>query len=171
MHSISMLRGSVFGLLLAVLLYLGTKVVYWLVWRQHLHADHFPGGKFALLSSAIMGVVVHECLHFVAARIVTRGMPVSVSMGFRLSRLLPYVKIAGVMSVWQYRVVAATPFIVLGLLPAAAALLAASPAVSLFSALMMALAASDLLVLIAMRSLSSHDLVEDDPERIGCKRA
>lgn len=171
MYSYSIARATCIGSLIAAISYFGMKAAYLGLWGRALRAADLPGGSLGLLAAVFIGVMVHEFIHFGVAKLVTSSGPGMTTIEFRLRQLLPHVKISVAISVRQYRAIAVAPLVLLGILPGAAGLLAGEPWLSLFSALMIGTSAGDLLVLFAIRSLSPHARVKDDPERVGCKLA
>lgn len=168
-YSYSVARANLLSFGIMAFAFLGTRAAFEQLWGAPFRMADFPGGVPAFAAAALAGLVLHELIHYGVARLLAANEPVDVSIGFRWRQMLPYVRLSGAVPVRTYRLIGAAPLIVLGLLPAAAGLASAQSAIALYGAAMMAFSAGDLLVLLAIRSLASHQRVEDHPTRVGCR--
>ncbi|MDX1418678.1 MAG: DUF3267 domain-containing protein [Rubricoccaceae bacterium] len=123
-----------------------------------------------LLALAVFaaGVVAHEVLHVVAWRWVGHVPAGTVRLGFQWATLTPYAHCEVPMAARAYRIGAATPGVVLGLLPVLAGLATGGGALFLFGLLFTLAAGGDALILWLLRDVPADQLVADHPSRAGC---
>ena len=145
-------------------------VVDGLVWGWGALGDGFgalisPLWRFLLLF--VGGVLVHEGLHGIAWRL-AGAAPGSVRLGFQVQTLTPYAHSSAPMTARAYRIGAATPGIVLGIVPAVIGLVLGVGAVFWFGLLFTLAAGGDALILWLLRGVSGRRLVEDHPSKPGC---
>lgn len=145
-------------------------VSFGLVWGWEALGSGFgalvsPLWRFVLVFAA--GVLAHELLHAAAWRLA--GAPAgSVRLGFQLKTLTPYAHCSAAMPARAYRIGAATPGVVLGLVPALLGLALGLGGVFWFGLLFTLAAGGDALILWLLRGVEGHRLVEDHPEKPGC---
>ena len=121
-----------------------------------------------LLGALVGGVLAHEALHALAWKLAA-GLPWrEMKLGFQWKTLTPYAHARVPMAARAYRIGAATPGVVLGLLPVAVALATADGAWLLFGLLFTFAAGGDALILWLLRGVAPGRLVEDHPTRAGC---
>ena len=119
------------------------------------------GGLFAL-------TVAHEWLHG-ATWVIAGGLGWSaVSFGMKWNTLTPYAHINAPVTARAYRLGAAMPGLVLGVLPAILALITGSGWIMLLAAAMIGGAVGDLIVLWVIRRVPPGALVVDHPSAVGC---
>ncbi len=124
-----------------------------------------PLWRFLLVFVA--GVVVHEALHGIAWRLA--GAPAgTVRFGFQLKTLTPYAHCSAAMPARAYRLGAATPGLLLGLVPALVGLALALGDVFWFGVFFTLAAGGDALILWLLRGVPSARLVRDHPSKPGC---
>src|SRR5690606_5892329 len=92
----------------------------------------------------------------------------TVRLGFQWKAFTPYAHCSVPMAAGAYRVGAAVPGVVLGVLPALAGLVTGGGAVFLFGLLFTLAAGGDALILWLLRDVPTDRLVEDHPSRAGC---
>lgn len=114
------------------------------------------------------GVVAHELLHVWAWRLAGRVSSETVRLGFQWKTLTPYAHCTVPMPARAYRIGAATPGVVLGLVPALAGLLLGHGALFLFGLLFTLAAGGDAVILWLLRDVPPERLVKDHPSRAGC---
>src|SRR5690606_25530349 len=114
------------------------------------------------------GVLAHEALHALAWRLAGRVPAETVRLGFQWKTLTPYAHCAVPMAAGPYRIGAAVPGVVLGVLPALLGLATGSGALFLFGLLFTLAAGGDALILWLLRDVPADRLVADHPERAGC---
>ncbi len=116
----------------------------------------------------IAGIFVHEALHAVGWALAS-GRPMrAIAMGFQLRSLSPYAHPRDPMCARDYRIGAAMPGLVLGIIPAALAIMFGWPAILIVGILFTIAAGGDALVLWLIRDVPGDRLIADHPTRAGC---
>jgi hypothetical protein len=116
----------------------------------------------------IVGIFVHEVIHAIGWSLAS-GRPLrAIAMGFQLRSLSPYAHPRHPMRVRDYRIGAAMPGLVLGILPAVTAIAFGWPALLVFGVVFTIAAGGDALVLWLIRDVSRDKSVADHPTRAGC---
>ena len=122
----------------------------------------FLVGLFAVM------IVVHEAIHGITWS-VAGGIPLRrMHYGVNWKALTPYCHSPEPMRINAYRLGAAMPGLVQGLLPALAAIVLGNPDLMLFGILFTFAAGGDMLVLWLTRRLDSAAWVQDHPTDVGC---
>lgn len=122
----------------------------------------------ALLGALVGGTLVHELLHAITWRAVGRVPAGSVRLGFTWRALTPYAHCAAPMPARAYRIAAAVPGVVLGLVPLVFAVVRGGAMLFWFGLLFTIAAGGDALILWLLRGVPPDALVEDHPSRAGC---
>jgi hypothetical protein len=120
-----------------------------------------------LLGVYLVAVVVHELLHILpmfAAGI----LPSELSFGIRWREGVVFVHGGRPVSARAYRVILATPGIILGVLPAVYGVAVGNAFVTVFAWLMLISAIGDWAVFRLIADLPSDQLVQDHETEIGC---
>jgi hypothetical protein len=113
------------------------------------------------------GLVAHEGLHALGFRFA--GAPSgSIRFGFTWRTLIPYAQCRCPVSVSGYRLAAALPALVLGVLPALWGLSFGAFGLSLLGALFIGFSSADLVVIALLRGVPTGTPVQDHPSRLGC---
>jgi hypothetical protein len=113
-------------------------------------------------------IVLHEVIHMVGWKVFS-GLPwKAFSFGFDRKTLSPYCHAHEPMRAWAYRIGAALPGRLAGVLPVLVGFLNADGAWTLLGAFMTSAAVGDLYVLTAIRSIPNSAQVIDHPENAGC---
>jgi hypothetical protein len=121
-----------------------------------------------LVGAFIAGVLVHEVLHAIAWKIAA-GLPWSdMKLGFQWKTLTPFAHARVPMPARAYRIGAATPGVVLGVVPALIGLVTGNGSWMLFGLLFTLAAGGDALILWLLRGVAPQRRVEDHPTRAGC---
>lgn len=115
-----------------------------------------------------VGILLHELIHGLSWMLFGRKSFRSIKFGFQLKTLTPYAHCTEPMKVNPYRIGAAMPGILLGLIPALAGVLGGSGWLLAFGVLFITAAGGDFLILWLIRDVASDQLVEDHPTRAGC---
>jgi hypothetical protein len=138
-------------------------------WRPlYAATDAFFNAPLVPLLVFVAGVVAHEALHALAWKAAS-GLPWrEIRLGFQWKTLTPYAHARAPMTARAYRVGAATPGVVLGLVPAAVGLATGGGGWMLFGLLFTLAAGGDALILWLLRGVAPGRLVEDHPARAGC---
>lgn len=122
----------------------------------------------AVLAVFVLGVVAHEGIHGLSWAYFA-GKPLrSIEFGFQARTLTPYAHCKEPMEARAYRLGAAMPGLLLGLLPAAVGLATGSAGTMAFGLFFTFAAGGDFLVLWLIRDVEGDALVEDHPTNAGC---
>lgn len=114
------------------------------------------------------GVVAHELLHLVGWRLAA-GLPRgTVRLGFRWRTITPFAHCSVPMRLGAYRIGAALPGAVLGIVPLIVGAVAGHPLWFFFGLLFTFAAGGDALTLWILRDVRANRLIQDHPTRIGC---
>lgn len=126
-------------------------------------------GRLAIgLPALAFGIVVHELVHAVTWVVVGRGRWSRVHFGWQWRGLAPFAHYSDPLPAAAYRLGAAAPLIVLGIIPSLLGTLMGWGAVAAFGWLLVVGASGDLCVLWLLRGVSPGALVSDHPTRAGC---
>ncbi|MEL6611223.1 MAG: DUF3267 domain-containing protein [Bacteroidota bacterium] len=128
--------------------------------------DWLVGGRW--LVGLGVGVVTHEFLHGLAWRVRGGAHWSSIRFGFSWKALSPYAHCRVPMTARAYRVAAATPGIVLGLVPALVGVTMGWGMWTAFGFLFTVAAGGDAVTLWVLRNVPGDWLVEDHPSQAGC---
>jgi hypothetical protein len=173
-RSIPLAKANVYGILLAPLL-LGIIMIpfslRWgwdalFAWRSQLTVSDTA---YLLILTAILvvSIIVHEALHAVGWAIAGRiGWS---HMEFGVHWFTPYAHTSIAMPAWAYRIGAALPGVVLGVIPGVVAIGAGSGWLALYGAIMLMCAVGDIMVLWLLRGVPGDVRVLDHPSEAGCQ--
>lgn len=171
-HSIDMARANLLGFPLALVTVLPLVLVHGLLWGWVAVAEAFRdfwGNFLGYLPLVIAGIVLHEGVHALTWGVCGGHGLRSVRIGFQWKTLTPFAHSKVPIAAWAYRLGAAMPGLLTGVLPSLAASLAGMPALAGFGWFMTFCAGGDLLVLLLLRGVPANALVEDHPTRAGCR--
>lgn len=116
----------------------------------------------------VVGTLVHELLHGLSW-MYFGGMPYrTIRYGFQWKTLTPYAHCSEPMPVQPYRISAAMPGILLGLVPAFMGIATGQVQVFYFGLFFTLAAAGDALILWMIRKVEADNRVVDHPSRAGC---
>ena len=168
--SVSLARANVLTLAIALPLVALMMVVYRLLAPEG--AGLALGGTLAsalaFLGLVAVGILAHEGIHALAWAYFGRFPWARIRFGFQASTLTPYAHALDPMPARAYRLGAALPALVLGVLPFAVGTAAGSAGVALYGMIFTFAAGGDLLVLWLIRSVDGRARVLDHPSRAGC---
>jgi Putative zincin peptidase len=153
---------------LSFALFIVSIAPYVLIWGLPSSWDFGAGEVLLVIGGLLLLVVAHEAFHAVGW-IVFGGVPIS-EMRFGIDRktLSPYAHARTPMMARGYRIGAALPGIVTGILPTVIGTLMGNGWLAFLGAFMVAGAVGDLLVLWAIRNVPSEARVVDHPKNAGC---
>lgn len=143
---------------------------FWLLWGATIPAQlaALPS-VWQLLLTFAGAIVLHELLHAVGF-VIVGGVPgTAVKFGFSWKGLAPYAHCRIPIDIRAYRIATALPGLLLGLLPGAWGVINGSLLLTLFGTLMLIAAGGDFAVLLAIRRVPTHSLVQDHPSLAGCQ--
>lgn len=163
----------------AVLVLIGSAVLfgalYYLVWRARtgLFWSFEPlfgnplVGLFVFLVVLIGGIIVHELIHgFVFAAFAKDGFK-SVKFGILREMLTPYCHCKEPLRLKHYVLAALMPTILLGIVPAALAVVIGNLPLLIFGVFLISGGGGDILLVYAMRNERKGTLIEDLPSECG----
>jgi hypothetical protein len=120
------------------------------------------------LLSLVIGIPLHEFLHALAWKMAARLSWSAIRYGFQLKTLTPYAHSRIPMSAAAYRIGAAMPGIVLGIVPYLLGLLTGYGAATVFGLIMLFAAGGDMMILWLLRGVPPDAVVQDHPTDAGC---
>ncbi len=116
----------------------------------------------------IAGAVLHELLHAVSWIFFTKKGIKSIKFGITESDFSPFVHCTEPLPVWVYRIGTILPGLVLGIIPALLAIVTGKFWLLMFGFFFSWAASGDFIILYLIRNLSSHIMVQDHPQKVGC---
>lgn len=171
-HSVDMARANLLGFPIALLPVVPLVVLHGLVhgWPAVGQAfNDFWGNFLFFLPAVLVGIVVHEVVHALTWGIFGGHGLQSVRIGFQWKTMTPFAHCMVPITARSYRLGAAMPGLLTGVLPALAGSWAGMPELAGFGWFMTFCAGGDLLVLMLLRGVPADALVEDHPTRAGCR--
>ena len=169
--SVSMMAANFLSLLIAVPLIVVLGGLYLLRWWGKLQAGTFviePGAVLLFLGFFLVGIVAHELIHAGSWMLFGRLPRSAIAFGIDKKTLSPYAHCKVPLEVNQYRLGGVMPGLVMGILPALAAVITGSGWLLEFGLLFTLAAGGDFLILWLIRKVPAGKLVEDHPTRGGC---
>ncbi len=126
---------------------------------------------FFLLSvfipSIIVGIFVHEFIHGLTWAVAAKIGLSNIKFGFQLKSLTPYAHSKLPMKTNAYRIGAAMPLLLMGVLPYLFALISNSSYAIGFGLFFSFVAAGDIMILWLIRKLPEYQLIQDHPSKGG----
>jgi hypothetical protein len=143
--------------------------IYLLIWDPQGSEGSLGALIAALVVVYVGGVVLHELIHGLCFAYFS-GKPLSsVEFGVHWKTFTPYASLpAEPIPARAYRIGAAMPGLVLGVVPYLVGLATGNVWVTLFGVVFTWGAGGDALILLLMRGVGPRELVEDSPTRVGC---
>jgi hypothetical protein len=168
--SISMARVNLLAVPFALLpvLLLGAPFVLLHGWPAAVAGARFFFHPAVVIPVFLGGVVVHELLHGIAWVYFGNKPRTAIRFGFKLSALTPYAHCREPLPAWAYRIGAAAPAVLLGLVPSLVATVTGAGWLLWPGLLFLAASAGDLLILWVLRGVLPQQRVQDHPDRAGC---
>jgi len=122
----------------------------------------------SFLPAVIIGIVVHEVLHGVTWALAGRRPLSSIRFGFNVATLTPYAHFTEPLPATPYRLGAAMPGLLLGILPVVVAFATGDGWLAGFGTLFLVAAAGDILILWMLRDVPTSSNIQDHPSKPGC---
>lgn len=168
-RSFSTLRANVAALTLVGPIAAAATAAFGLIhgWPA-LIADIAAAPIYVPIAILLAGIVAHELLHLAAWQIVAKPPRGSVRLGFHWKSITPYVHCSTPMTARAYSVGAATPGILLGVIPMIVGLVTGSGGWMCFGVLLTIAAGGDALILWLLQGVAGDRQVLDHPTRPGC---
>lgn len=167
-RSVSLLKANFLMVYFAVPFVLLLGGAYVAVWGYHRLVWVLMGGHGWSLVALLVGIVVHEAIHGITWKVAARKPASAIRFGFHWKTLTPYAHCSESMPARAYRIGAAMPLLLLGVLPALAGIVWGSGGVMAFGLFFTFAAGGDMLILWLLRDVQPDALVEDHPVRAGC---
>jgi hypothetical protein len=133
-------------------------------WNTTLTVEHLPW----LLGVLAAGAALHELLHGLTWAYFGQKPRSAIRYGFHLKTVSPYAHCIEPMSARAYRLGAAMPGLLLGVLPWLAGVLTGNGPVLIFGLIFTLVAAGDAMVLWQIRGVAPGSQVLDHPTQAGC---
>jgi hypothetical protein len=169
--SITMTRVNLMALpvALATLILCGGPFVALYGWSAvRLSVRYFLVDAWITVPALLAGFVLHELIHGAAWAYYGRKSLTIIRFGINWKALAPYAHCPEPMDAGAYRLGAAAPGVLLGLVPIGIATWV-GPTWLFFPGMLLSLAAAgDVLILWVLRKIPSRLLVQDHPTRAGC---
>lgn len=161
-----MLHGST----LAVILMIVPFIPYFLIYNsvQFIDSTFTLRNLVLAVPVVVVAIVAHEFVHAATWVIFGRFSWRHMSFGIDRKTLSPYAHAQVPMRASAYRIGAAMPLILTGILPAIVALITGSGALILLSSFMISAAVGDLYVIWIIKNVPANALVRDHPSKAGC---
>jgi hypothetical protein len=168
--SISMVRINLLAVPVALLtLFIaGTPFVLIHGWNAVAQSAHAFLRPWVAIPVLLTGIVLHELIHGAAWAFYGEKTLKTIRFGISWSALAPYAHCPEPLTAGAYRLGAAAPGILLGIIPVAIATWIGPSWLFLSGLLLTIAAAGDFLILWTLRGVPSHLLVQDHPSRAGC---
>ncbi len=122
-----------------------------------------------LLALLVLGIIAHEGMHAFSWSWLDGISRQHIHFGFQWSTLTPYVHCDVPITARNYRWGTALPGILLGILPAVAAIIFRDVWLFYFGLVFTLAAGGDFLILWLLRKVDGNALVQDHPDLIGCQ--
>jgi len=167
--SIDPQRGTVLSIPFLLAMIAAVEIPHWLLWRESAIRAAFNTGVLAAVLIFAAAIVAHEAIHGITWALAARLKRSEIKFGVLWSALTPYAHPKVPITARAYRIGAAMPGLVLGLLPSLAGLATGNAALSGWGAVLLSFACGDLLILLTIRSVPPGALVRDHPSRFGCE--
>ncbi len=169
-RSLDPVRASLLSIPILVGLVVLVSVPHWWLWLESpLKVLLGTTDFWSFLLVFFSGIIVHEVIHGFVWTAAGRLQPDDVSFGIDLRTFSPYAHPTVPLSARVYRIGAAMPAIILGVLPAVTGIVTGNSTLSAWGAVFLSVACGDLLMLIMLRDVPGDTIVQDHPTRIGCE--
>ena len=169
--SISMKAANLFSILIVLPPIIVLAGLYLLRWWGQFPTGMFIGGFGNLLLFLVLfvaGVVAHELIHALTWMVFGRQPRGAIQFGFDKNTLSPYAHCKELLAASSYRLGTFMPGLIIGILPALAAVVSGNGWLLGFGLLFTLIAGGDFLILWLIRKVPGNKMVEDHPTRAGC---
>jgi hypothetical protein len=130
--------------------------------------DAFLANPWIWAPALVVGVIVHELIHGLTWAWAARRPLGAIRFGVNWKALAPHAQCTVPLPASAYRLGAAAPGLVLGVVPALAGTITGAGAVAAFGWLMVLGAGGDIVVLWLIRNVEPATQLQDHPTRAGC---
>jgi hypothetical protein len=142
-------------------------VPYLALWRSNPFGDLNLNTSVRLLILILPGILLHELLHGIVFALFAPSGIKAIRFGILWNYLTPYCHCSDAVRVWQYKLAAITPLILLGILPAIAGIIRGSAFLLFYGIFFTWAAGGDVLSVWLLRKFDSSLLVRDHPDELG----
>ena len=168
--TIDIVKANWFAAIVLVVSAIAFFVPFVLIWKGRKPTDELTGGYPEFWLSTLLliaGIVVHELIHGVTWACYAKSGWKSISFGVMWKFLTPYCHCSEPMHVRGYIMGAMMPCVVLGIVPAVAALCIGSLPLLMWGIIFIAAAAGDIWISWLLTKESPGSLVLDHPSEAG----
>ncbi len=126
------------------------------------------GWLIPFLAYCLAGIIAHEAIHGLIWVIFGTKSFSTIRFGINLKVLTPYAHVTVPMKARAYRLGAAAPALLLGVLPSVCGIILGNALMTVLGMVFTAAAGGDMLVLWLIRHVPAGAMVEDHPTNAGC---
>lgn len=130
--------------------------------------DAFFHRPWVWVGALVLGIMIHELIHGMAWALAARRSLSIIRFGISWKAMAPHAQCTVPLPASAYRLGAAAPGVLLGVVPSLVGAVTGRGAVAVFGWLMILGAGGDLVVLWLIRSLRGDVPLRDHPTRAGC---
>lgn len=128
----------------------------------------FPNPPFSASLFVLLGVLLHELIHWSLAAIFNKDGVKGVKLGILWKKLTPYCHCKNKLFIWQYIIVLLMPFLLLGLIPIIYGFTVGFYFAILYGALFSVAATADIFIAIKLMKEKMGNEVQDLEKDCGC---
>ena len=166
-HTISIARANIVAIVIMIPVVVLFGVSYYLIWGDNvLHQLNFKSLGFYLLF-IVAGIIIHELLHGITWAFFAKKGFRSIHFGIKWEYLTPYCHCTDALKVWQYIVGGLMPLLIMGLIPAAWAMIKGNALLMFYGIFFSVTAGGDIQAIWLLRKIKSNQLIYDHPEELG----
>lgn len=163
--TINIFKANVYAILMAIPIMIIYGVPYYLLGHK-IVANTLDG--FTLIIGLLIGIIIHEFLHGITwAKYAKNGFR-SIKFGIMWKKLTPYCHCKEPLLVKHYLWGAIMPAIILGFIPAIAAIIFGIYQLLAFAMVFTIAAGGDFIIIYLLRKEDKNSLVQDHPSEPGC---
>ena len=163
-------KANVYGSLIFIPVILFFGVPFSLIWGWDtfkLGGIQFITKSSTFFATLLIGIILHEGIHGLFWAIYCKNGIKSIKFGVKWEYLTPFAHCKENLTVNQYKLGAAMPGILLGLLPSILAIIIGNTWLLFTGILFTGAAGGDILILLKLRKYDSKFLMKDHPDEIG----
>jgi len=170
--SISMVKANILSVYFALPVIL-LAAIYLFIWgfddtSALLSSFKIKSNAVWAMVGFLAGILAHELIHGFVWMYFAGKKNVHIKFGMNWKTLTPYAHCTEPMDIRPYRLGAAAPGIILGIIPYLIGLIAGNPIIAIFGLFFSFAASGDALILWTLRKVEKGKLVEDHPTKAGC---
>ncbi|HIK11255.1 MAG TPA: DUF3267 domain-containing protein [Oscillatoriaceae cyanobacterium M33_DOE_052] len=169
--SVSMVKANLYALIAALpptVILLGCYTFMWGWHRFFMGISYFLSQPLLSLIGLFAGIVAHELIHGLTWKFFGNKPSSAIKYRIDWKTLTPYTHCKEPIEIGAYKLGAAMPGVILGVLPAIFGILTSNGSILTFGLIFTLAAGGDILILWLLRQVKAGALVEDHPTRVGC---